>query len=126
MSNHLHLDLFPFSHLLQILSFLAESKTRRPLVGALPVENLCSLSTDFLDMVVKHIQRKLDEKSEKHSEDLRKLGLIASELQLSSNVIVLPQTPQFVGINTILQNPETEQVDFVFYFDRLASMLIER
>ncbi|KAG2414280.1 hypothetical protein HFD88_003471 [Aspergillus terreus] len=79
-----------------------------------------------IDMVVKHIQRKLDEKSEKHSEDLRKLGLIASELQLSSNVIVLPQTPQFVGINTILQNPETEQVDFVFYFDRLASMLIER
>ncbi|GES64401.1 uridine kinase [Aspergillus terreus] len=79
-----------------------------------------------IDMVVKHIQRKLDEKSEKHSEDLRKLGLIASELQLSSNVIMLPQTPQFVGINTILQNPETEQVDFVFYFDRLASMLIER
>ncbi|KAL4896225.1 uridine kinase family-domain-containing protein [Aspergillus ambiguus] len=78
-----------------------------------------------IDMVVKHIQGKLDEKSAKHSEDLRKLKLLASELQLSSNVIMLAQTPQFVGINTILQDPETEQVDFVFYFDRLASMLIE-
>ena len=68
-----------------------------------------SLSTNFLDMVVKHIQRKLDEKSEKHGEDLRKLGLIASELQLSSNVIMLPR-PTIVGINTILQNPETSRV----------------
>ncbi|THC99543.1 hypothetical protein EYZ11_001003 [Aspergillus tanneri] len=79
-----------------------------------------------IDMVVKHIQRKLEEKSEKHSAELRKLGLIASELQLSSNVIVMPETSQFIAMNTILQNPETEQVDFVFYFDRIASLLIEK
>jgi uridine kinase len=34
-------------------------------------------------------------------------------------VHVLPSTPQFVGMNTILQNPETEQEDFIFYFDRV-------
>ncbi|KAI9045042.1 uridine kinase family protein [Aspergillus affinis] len=79
-----------------------------------------------IDMVVKHIQRKLEEKSEKHSADLRELKKIASELKLSPNVLMMPQTPQFIGMNTILQNPDTEQVDFVFYFDRLASLLIEK
>ncbi|KAL1962907.1 hypothetical protein VTN77DRAFT_9085 [Rasamsonia byssochlamydoides] len=79
-----------------------------------------------IDMVVKHIQRRLQEKSEKHNADLEKLRLLASEEELSSNVIVMEPTPQFVGMNTILQDPKTEQVDFVFYFDRLASLLIER
>ncbi|GAT28165.1 uridine kinase [Aspergillus luchuensis] len=78
------------------------------------------------EMVVQHIQRKLDEKSEKHNAELNRLGLIASEEQLSSNVLMMPQTPQFVGMNTILQDPATEQVDFVFYFDRLAALLIEK
>lgn len=77
-------------------------------------------------MVVQHIQRKLDDKSEKHNAELTRLGLIASEEQLSSNVLMMPQTSQFVGMNTILQDPATEQVDFVFYFDRLAALLIEK
>jgi uridine kinase len=77
-------------------------------------------------MVVQHIQRKLEEKSEKHSATLQELRLIASEEKLSPNVVIMPQTPQFVGMHTILQNPDTEQVDFVFYFDRLASLLIEK
>ena len=77
-------------------------------------------------MVVKHIQRKLQEKSEVHTEELRKLGLLAAQVELPPNVHVLPTTPQVQGLNTILQNPETEQVDFVFYFDRLSSILIER
>jgi uridine kinase len=77
-------------------------------------------------MVVKHIQRKLQEKSDKHSAELQKLEMLASEEQLSPNVFVMPQTPQFLSMNTILQNPATEQVDFVFYFDRLACLLIEK
>jgi len=77
-------------------------------------------------MVVKHIQRKLQEKSEEHTEELRRLGLIAAEVDLPPNVHVMPSTNQFLGMNTILQNPETEHVDFVFYFDRLASILIEK
>ncbi|GMF67321.1 unnamed protein product [Aspergillus oryzae] len=85
-----------------------------------------SVDTNFSDMVVKHIQRKLDEKSEKHRAELDQLRKIASQLQLSPNVMVMPSTSQFVGMNTILQDPKTEQVDFVFYFDRLASLLIEK
>jgi uridine kinase len=77
-------------------------------------------------MVVKHIQLKLQEKSEEHTEALRNLGLIAAKVELPENVHVLPATPQFQGMNTILQNPKTEEVDFVFYFDRLASILIEK
>ncbi|CAG8051787.1 unnamed protein product [Penicillium salamii] len=79
-----------------------------------------------IDMVVKHIQRKLQEKSENHTEELHRLGLIAAKVDLPDNVHVLPSTPQFVGMNTILQNPKSDQEDFVFYFDRLASILIER
>ena len=78
------------------------------------------------DLVVKHIRMKLDEKSKKHSSDLQHLGRLALGEQLSQNVEMMAQTPQFVGMNTILQDPSTEQVDFVFYFDRLACMLIER
>lgn len=78
------------------------------------------------DMVVKHIQRRLDEKSKKHSEELRQLGRIAAEEQLSPNVMVMPAVSQFVAMNTILQDPATEPVDFVFNFDRLAALLIEK
>ncbi|GAB1195230.1 hypothetical protein APSETT444_004485 [Aspergillus pseudonomiae] len=94
---------------------------RRNLIIPRGIQNITAI-----DMVVKHIQRKLDEKSEKHRAELDQLRKIASELQLSPNVMVMPSTSQFVGMNTILQDPKTEQVDFVFYFDRLASLLIEK
>lgn len=81
---------------------------------------------NILDLVVKHIRMKLDEKSKNHSAALQKLGMIALGEELSQKVHMMSQTSQFIGINTILQNPETEQVDFVFYFDRLACMLIEK
>lgn len=77
-------------------------------------------------MVVKHIQRKLQEKSEQHSDNLFKLGAIASGENLSPNVHIMPPTPQFLAMSTILQDPSTDHVDFVFYFDRLAALLIER
>ncbi|KAJ9216033.1 hypothetical protein DTO166G4_2277 [Paecilomyces variotii] len=79
-----------------------------------------------IDMVVKHIQRCLQEKSDKHNADLMKLSVLASTEKFSSNVKIMAPTPQSVGMNTILQDPSTEQVDFVFYFDRLASLLIEK
>jgi uridine kinase len=77
-------------------------------------------------MVVEHIRRRLQEKSEKHTADLKKLQALAAEKELSPNIIIVKETPQLLGMHTILQDPSTEQVDFVFYFDRLASLLIER
>ena len=77
-------------------------------------------------MVVKHIQRTLVEKSKKHSDDLQRLGEEVEDEPLSSNVMLLEQTRQIIGMNTIIRNPMTDEVDFIFYFDRLATLLVEK
>ena len=77
-------------------------------------------------MVVKHIQRILEEKSRKHRAGLRKLGLQAAEERLSTHVLLMPQTSQLVGMGTIIQDRDTDREEFIFYFDRLSALLIER
>ena len=79
-----------------------------------------------IDMVVKHIQRTLTEKSRKHQDELVRLGKQVEDEPLSPNVLLLSETPQIRGMNTVLQNPATSEVDFIFYFDRLATLLIEK
>ena len=79
-----------------------------------------------IDMVVKHIQRLLIEKSKKHQNDLKKLGEQVEDEPLSDNVLLLEQTRQLVGITTIIQNPMTDEVDFIFYFDRISTLLVEK
>ena len=77
-------------------------------------------------MVVKHIQRTLREKSKKHSDELLRLGKQVEDEPLSPNVLLLPQTKQVTAMNTIIQNPTTSEIDFIFYFDRLSTLLVER
>ena len=77
-------------------------------------------------MVVKHIQRTLREKSKKHSDELQRLGKQVEDEPLSPNVLLLPQTKQITAMNTIIQDPATDEVDFMFYFDRLSTLLVER
>lgn len=77
-------------------------------------------------MVVKHIQRTLREKSEKHSADLQRLGKGVVDEPLGEKVLLMKATPQLVGMSTILHNPNTGLENFIFYFDRLATLLIER
>ena len=79
-----------------------------------------------ISMVIEHVRNTLKDKSMKHQEDLQRLEKQAEDEPLSENVIVLKQTRQIVGISTILQNSITKEVDFIFYFDRLTSLLIER
>lgn len=79
-----------------------------------------------IDMVVGNIQRTLLEKSKKHQAHLQKLGRQVQDEPLSSNVLLMKQTRQITAMNTIIQNPMTDDVDFNFYFDRLATLLIER
>ena len=79
-----------------------------------------------MDMVIKLVQSKLLEKSIKHQEGLRALGKQVADEPLAKNAHLLDSTPQIVAMDTILQNPATEAVDFNFYFDRLAALLIER
>lgn len=79
-----------------------------------------------IEMVVEHVQRTLKEKSRKHQDDLQRLGQLAEDEPLSDNVLLMKQTNQIVGMSTIIQNPMTKEVDFIFYFDRLSSLLVER
>ncbi|MCJ1465925.1 Uridine kinase [Pseudocyphellaria aurata] len=79
-----------------------------------------------IDMVVEHVRRVLDEKSTKHQEDLQKLGKQVEDEPLSSNVLLLQQTKQVVAMSTIIQDPMTDDVDFLFYFDRLSTLLVEK
>ena len=79
-----------------------------------------------IDMVVKHIGHKLEEKSARHRDELRRLGKQVEDEPIAASVHVLQPTRQVRAMDTILQNPATDSVDFVFYFDRLAALLVER
>lgn len=77
-------------------------------------------------MIVNQTRRLLKDKSHRHSAELARLGKQVEEEPLSANVILMKRTPQLNGMATILHNPNTPQVDFVFYLDRLTSLLVER
>ena len=79
-----------------------------------------------IDIVVGHVKRTLKEKSRKHQEELQRLGKQVEDEPLSENVLLLEQTREIVGMNTVIQNPITAGEDFIFYFDRLSSLLVER
>ena len=79
-----------------------------------------------IDMVVGHIQRTLVDKSKKHQAQLQRLGKQVEDEPLSSNVLLMKPTRQITAMNTIIQNPMTDEVEFIFYFDRLATLLVER
>ena len=76
--------------------------------------------------MVGHVKRTLKDKSRKHQEDLQRLGKQVEDESLSENVLLLEQTREIVGMNTIISNPITAEVDFIFYFDRISSLLVER
>lgn len=79
-----------------------------------------------LDMMVHYIERKLFEKSRHHREALAKLEAACKEEPLSDRVVVLDDTPQLKFMHTILQDIDTNAEDFIFYFDRLASLIVEQ
>jgi uridine kinase len=68
----------------------------------------------------------LKEKSRQHQEALQKLGEEVEDEPISENVMILAESQQIKGMNTIIQNPDTNDVDFIFYFDRMSTLLVER
>ena len=79
-----------------------------------------------IDMVVGQIRQTLLQKSREHQAELKRLGKQAEDEPLSSNIYKVPLTNQIRGLGTILRNPSTEGVDFVFYLDRLSALLFEK
>lgn len=95
----------------------------------MPIDIIIPARLDNLvavDMVVGHVKRTLKEKSTKHQEELQRLGKQVEDEPLSENVLLLEETREIVAMNTLIQNPATKEVDFIFYFDRLSSILVER
>ncbi|KAF2744179.1 uridine-cytidine kinase 2 [Sporormia fimetaria CBS 119925] len=85
------------------------------------IENKVAIS-----MVSDQIRRTLASKSAQHQLELQRLGQIAEESPLSPNAIVLEQRHQLQAIHTLLLDPATSKEDYIFYFDRLVTMLISK
>ncbi|UKZ82136.1 hypothetical protein TrVFT333_009920 [Trichoderma virens FT-333] len=79
-----------------------------------------------LDMMVQFIEKKLFEKSTHHREALARLEVRDRDEPLSDRVVVMSEGPQIKFMNTILQDIDTSAEDFIFYFDRLAALIIEQ
>ncbi|SPO03209.1 probable uridine kinase [Cephalotrichum gorgonifer] len=79
-----------------------------------------------ITMVVQYIERKLVEKSTHHRAALNLLEIGSESQSLSDRVSLLEVTPQGRSMNTIIRNIDTNAEDFIFYFDRLASLLVEQ
>jgi uridine kinase len=77
-------------------------------------------------MVVNQIRQLLEDKSARHNTELKRLGRQVEDEPFSSHIEIMEQRPQFRAMSTVLRNPATEQVDFVFYLDRLAALLVEK
>ncbi|KAK4159797.1 uridine kinase family-domain-containing protein [Cladorrhinum sp. PSN259] len=79
-----------------------------------------------MTMVSQFIHQKLLEKSTHHRMALTKLELGALSKPLSAKVHIMKQTPQMRGMNTIIHDIDTTPEDFIFYFNRLAALLVEQ
>lgn len=75
-------------------------------------------------MVVNQIRQLLEEKSARHNAELERLGKQAEVEPFSERIEFMERKPQVEAMSTILRNPSTEQVEFVFHMDRLAALLV--
>ena len=79
------------------------------------------------DMVAKHISINLADKSAQHMLDLKALAEDCDiENPLPSNIIVLEPANQLRGMITIIQDRNSEKGDFIFYIERISSIVLER
>lgn len=82
-------------------------------------------NTIAIDLMIQHVQKQLYLNSIAHVEHLRSLGRIQLDVDKCENIQFLPITNQTRGINSILFSQNTSRNDFIFYFDRVSSLLIE-
>lgn len=82
-------------------------------------------NTTAIELMIKHIQKQLALKSSVHLQRLKSLGRSVVPLSHLGNLAVLPHTSHTAGIHSMLFSRETDRGDFIFYFDRIAHLLIE-
>lgn len=76
-------------------------------------------------MVVDHIQDQLTVKSLEHRKLLEQLRDMCEDKELPATVTILEQTNQVRGIHSIIRDPQTSRGDYIFYLERLTSLIIE-
>lgn len=128
----------PARHILTDSKYVDPQRKVADIIVPRGVENqvaMCTLPSNTLAahpanphpaMVVQFIQQKLLEKSSRHRAALTELEIAAESEPLSDRVVILPQTSQLRGMNTIIRNIDTDSEDFIFYFDRFATLLVEQ
>ncbi|CCE63006.1 hypothetical protein TPHA_0D03710 [Tetrapisispora phaffii CBS 4417] len=81
-----------------------------------------------IKLLINHIKSKLKLKSEEHVEKLLKLGGLESKdskpLSYYKNIFQIPATNQVKALRTMLLDKNLSRDDFVFYFDRVATILL--
>lgn len=82
-------------------------------------------NTIAVDMLIEHLKRQLHEKSLEHVRHLQSLGRIIAPVNWK-NVHILENTNQLRAIKTIILNKASSTDDFIFYFNRIASILISK
>ncbi|KAJ7494764.1 armadillo/beta-catenin/plakoglobin [Mycena galericulata] len=86
-----------------------------------------------IDLISTHIRRQLQERSSSFRQKMATPHLFTSpsgtsipECRLEDlNLTVLPQTRQLQGIFTILRSNMTSRQDFIFFVDRLSTIIME-
>ncbi|CUA78433.1 uridine kinase [Rhizoctonia solani] len=83
-----------------------------------------------IELITTHIRKKLSERSFQFRDKLARsdslVHILTSPTGATDNLVVLRQTPQLRGIYTILRDRETSREDFIFYADRLATLICEK
>lgn len=88
-------------------------------------------NTIAVRLVADHIKSKLDIKSEEHIKELNKLSGVSAgfkyeNLQNNPSIIELPKTNQVRTLLTMIFDKNLDRDDFVFYFDRIAMILLSK
>lgn len=76
-----------------------------------------------IDLITKHIARKLEERKIHYREDL--VHLHAGKTHLPEQLYVIPMSNEVKMIHTIIRDEKTSRDDFMFYANRLMIKLIE-
>ncbi|ODV79199.1 uridine kinase [Suhomyces tanzawaensis NRRL Y-17324] len=80
-----------------------------------------------ISLMIQHIQKQLSHKSSMHLNHLKALGRdLSFDIKNVPNLKLLPLTNQTRGIHSILFDQNTERSDFIFYFDRMCGLIIEK
>ncbi|KAI8584185.1 hypothetical protein K450DRAFT_218553 [Umbelopsis ramanniana AG] len=75
-----------------------------------------------IDLITKHVQKQLQDLPLKHRWSLAKMNC---GNVLPPNVTVLKETNQIKGMHTIIRDVNTPRDDFIFYSERLSTLIIE-